>query len=162
MKNIFYCILTILLGTTVLSSCELHTSNNGDLDNWWWLQQVDSLENDESVNYHDQKIFWSFIADLMETSGPSVKVSAKSSSRTFIYRFNNTDGKLIVSQPYVSARDIGDIPITKDSVVAVQGLASHGINFDPETVTDTFYIETLNSDEMVLKDKKIRLHFISY
>ena len=160
-KKITYSILTLLLGTLVLSSCEMHSSNNGDLDNWWWLQQIDSVKTGESVNCKSTKIFWSYIGNLMETSGPSVKVG-KSNARTFIYRFKNANGQLIVSQPYVSSRDIGDIRITKDSVETVKGLASHGINFNPETVTDTFDIETLNGDEMVLKDKVVRLHFISY
>ncbi len=41
-----------------LSSCEIETSQNGDLDGFWHLEQVDTLATGGTCSFADKRIFW--------------------------------------------------------------------------------------------------------
>lgn len=49
-----------LIGTFVMafSSCEMETSKNGDLDGYWHLESIDTLENGKICDFSSRKVFW--------------------------------------------------------------------------------------------------------
>ena len=66
------------------------------------------------------------------------------------FRFNHTDGKLIVNQPYLSNRKDGDEPY--DDLVT---LGKVGIN----SLEEAFNVESLSSSNMILNNGVFRLRF---
>ena len=58
MKKVSYILLSILMLAT-WTSCELETSNNGALDGYWRLQQVDTLQTKGTADLSAQRLFWS-------------------------------------------------------------------------------------------------------
>lgn len=160
MKNFFFLILCSSFLIT-LTGCETHSSNNGDLDNWWYLRQVDDLTDGTTTDYVSKKVFWSYIGALMQTQGAS--------AGTYLYRFDHSGNTLRVHTPRHHSRGKGDPLLTEDelSKLEVQGLhlRDKGNVNDGEVVyEETFTVEELNSDRMVLlnEDKTLRLHFIAY
>lgn len=147
-------IIFIFAAIACLTSCELHTSNNGDLDNWWYLRQVDSLDVDKQVDYKDKRVFWGFIDHLMQTE--------RIGGTMYIYRYDKTDATLRVYQPHINKNTLGDTLLWEKDLV---NLKPHGLNMKPtsdgKTFEETFIIEQLNSEKMVLLNEShtLRLHF---
>ena len=50
------------------TSCELETSGNGDLDGFWHLVQVDTLQTGGVNDTSKELFFWSFQVNLLELS----------------------------------------------------------------------------------------------
>ena len=172
----------------LLASCEINSSDNGDLDNWWYLRQVDNLADGTSADYVEKKVFWGYIGNLMQTQGAG--------AGTYLYRFTNSGNTLRIYEPRHNARGSGDPLLTAEelglepvTVTDKQGdvtvktdadgnpvyenkLAPHGLHLrDKGNVSngtpvyeETFTVEELNSDRMVLVNeaKTLRLHFIAY
>ena len=42
----------------VFSSCEMETSKNGNLDGYWHLESIDTLENGGTCDFSARKVFW--------------------------------------------------------------------------------------------------------
>ena len=61
MRKLLY-IFTMLL---MLAACDIHTSNNGDLDGYWQLRSVDTLSSGMSCDMRDSMLFWSFQGNLL-------------------------------------------------------------------------------------------------
>ena len=49
MKKLLY----IFIFTLAVAACEIHTSENGDLDGYWQLHKVDTLANGSSCDMRD-------------------------------------------------------------------------------------------------------------
>jgi hypothetical protein len=73
----------------------------------------------------------------------------------FMYRFENKGDMLIVKSPFLYDRVNDDKPITEQSL---DRLRMYGINY----LTDSFQIESLHGETMILKDRKLRLSFERY
>ncbi len=165
MKKLLFFILSSSLFIT-LTGCETHSSNNGDLDNWWYLRQVENINVNDNANpnvedYVSKKVFWSFIGSLMQTQGGG--------AGTILLRFDHSGNTLRVHTPRYNKRGQGDPLLTESelSKLEVQGLhlKDKGNVNDGEIIyEETFTVEELNSDRMVLlnEDKTLRLHFIAY
>ena len=52
MKKIFYIITAVL---SLLVSCTIETSDNGDLDGMWLLERMDSLSNNAITTFDEHK-----------------------------------------------------------------------------------------------------------
>ena len=50
--------LSLAVMMLTLSSCEVETSQNGDLDGFWHLEQVDTLATGGTCNFADKRVFW--------------------------------------------------------------------------------------------------------
>ncbi|MDE6151102.1 MAG: lipocalin-like domain-containing protein [Prevotella sp.] len=145
MKGIIYAIVL----SAVLAACSMHSSDNGKLDGFWALRQVDTLRSGVSVDYSGERVFWSWQAGLMQTSDMHTGM-------TFVYRFSHAKDTVAVTEPYLSDRTEGDVKVTEE--VMFSDINRHGIN----SLRDSFFVERLTGDRMVLRDKVLRLHFEKY
>lgn len=145
MKGIIYAIIL----SAMLAACSLHSSDNGKLDGFWSLRQVDTLSSGTSVDYSGERVFWSWQAGLMQTTDMHTGM-------IFVYRFSHANDTVAVTEPYLSDRTEGDVKVTED--VMFSDINRHGIN----SLRDSFFVERLTGDRMVLRDKMLRLHFEKY
>ncbi|MBQ2950079.1 MAG: lipocalin-like domain-containing protein [Prevotella sp.] len=143
MRRLLYFTLSLIM----ITSCTLDSSDNGALDGYWQLSSIDTLANGHSVNMRDSGIFWAFNFNLLVTR------STKEPSGEILYDFENTDDNLILSNPYILYRDSSDIKVTD-----VNLLKKYGVN----SLLETFTIEHLNSNKMVLQSNLVRLNFRKY
>ena len=160
-KFLFFILYSLFFIT--LTGCDIHSSDNGDLDNRWYLRQVDDLTGPTitTTDYVSKEVFWDYSGALMQTLGAG--------AGTYLYRFDHSGNTLRVHTPRHHSRDKGDLLLTEDelSKLEVQGLhlRDKGNVNDGEIIyEETFTVEELNSDRMVLlnEDKTLRLHFIAY
>lgn len=126
----------------LLVSCDMHTSDNGKLDGMWHLVGVDTL-NGGHLDLSNQTKFWMFQSNLMQLSNTN-------RGELIICRFNQSGDSLTVSEPRVSNRNVGDTLITKPAV-----LSPYGIN----ALNESFFIEKLQSDKMILRTDRLTLNF---
>ena len=138
MKKIFYIITAVL---SLLVSCTIETSDNGDLDGMWLLERMDSLSNNAITTFDEHKITWSFQYDLLQLSNLHDK--------PVIYRFERTDDKLILNNPSMFDRTLGDTLVTD-----VEVLRQFGVN----AIYESYYIKSLSKNDMVLESSLLRLH----
>lgn len=144
MKHLLY---ILVLASVLFTSCEMNSSDNGKLDNIWYLVKLDSISNGKkAIDYRSQHIFWSFQGSLMQTN------CVDSMNQFIMYRFDATDKQLIVKSPFIYDRVDDDQQITDETVHMIK---LYGIN----AITDTFQIEKLNSTTMILRDDSLRLYF---
>jgi hypothetical protein len=140
---LFACLFPLLL----LSSCELHVSDNGQLDGWWQLTQVDTLATNGSAPMKESKLFWAVQGRMlemqnMEVGGPNV-----------IFRFSLSHDTLRVWDPICDNRSISDSIVTDLTTLRPYGVLH---------LADTFRVEALTSDKMLLRNRAYRLHFRAY
>ena len=127
-----------------LSACELETSHNGKLDGWWLLTAVDTLQTGGHANVEAQQCTWAFQGRLLELRDVSGQRG------DYLLSFAQHDNDLLLSHPYLSARDSGDI-----AVQTPQPLHSYGI----QTLSEQFLITAINRQRMVLTSASLRLYF---
>ncbi len=147
-----------LLGSLALamSSCEMETTDNGDLDGFWHLESVDTLATGGVRDYSDQHIFWAVQYKLISISDQETFKDF----RGFWTRFNQTGDSLILTSLYRNhwhqnqGTDGGDIPITEMN----DTLRRCGIN----QLVERYRKEKLSGSKMVLTTKELRLKFTKF
>ena len=127
-----------------LSACELETSHNGKLDGWWLLTAVDTLQTEGHANVEAQQCTWAFQGRLLELR------DVPGQRGDYLLSFAQHDDDLLLSHPYLSARDSGDI-----AVQTPQPLHPYGI----QTLSEQFSITAINRQRMVLTSTSLRLYF---
>ena len=127
-----------------LSACELETSHNGKLDGWWLLTAVDTLQTGGHANVEAQQCTWAFQGRLLELR------DVPGQRGDNLLSFAQHDDDLLLSHPYLSARDSGDI-----AVQTPQPLHPYGI----QTLSEQFSITAINRQRMVLTSASLRLYF---
>lgn len=142
MKKSLFIIITIAIG--LLSACEIDTSDNGDFDGLWHMEQVDTIDTGGRLNISQERRFWAVQNKLL-----NVRDNDKDNAG-YLMRFVNADGKIVVYEPYTNTREEGDIMLTDPTP-----LAPYGIN----ALRDTFFIDRLNGSHMTLRSKKVVLTF---
>lgn len=135
-----------MLFCTVLLSCELETSNNGDLDGFWQLKSIDSLSIGTSTDMKSQQVFWSVQCDLLQAT----KIGQIDE---ILFRFQNTGDSLLLSSPYIKDRETDDTQITDVSMLQPMGINS---------LEEHFKIIELNGSTMTLESPTLRLYFRKY
>lgn len=133
------------LSLMFLCGCELETTDNGDLDGYWHLEQVDSLAGQRSIDYSQNKIFWSIQFELLQLSNLE--------DNTIIYRLVYDNHQLTLANPCMFDRADGDTLVTH-----VEVLRQYGVN----SLQEHFKVVTLESRTMVLESPVLRLHFRKY
>ncbi|EGV31753.1 hypothetical protein HMPREF9431_01170 [Segatella oulorum F0390] len=127
-----------------LSACELETSHNGKLDGWWLLTAVDTLQTGGHANVEAQQCTWAFQGRLLELR------DVPGQRGDYLLSFAQHGEDLLLSHPYLSARDSGDI-----AVQTPQPLHPYGI----QTLSEQFSIITIDRQCMVLTSASLRLYF---
>lgn len=127
-----------------LSACELETSHNGKLDGWWLLTAVDTLQTGGHANVEAQQCTWAFQGCLLELR------DVPGQRGDYLLSFAQHGDDLLLSHPYLSARDSGDI-----AVQTPQPLHPYGI----QTLSEQFSIITIDRQHMVLTSASLRLYF---
>ncbi|WP_277072833.1 lipocalin-like domain-containing protein [Segatella oulorum] len=127
-----------------LSACELETSHNGKLDGWWLLTAVDTLQTGGHANVEAQQCTWAFQGRLLELR------DVPGQRGDYLLSFAQHGDDLLLSHPYLSARDSGDI-----AVQTPQPLHPYGI----QTLSEQFSITTIDRRHMVLTSTSLRLYF---
>jgi hypothetical protein len=127
-----------------LSACELETSHNGKLDGWWLLTAVDTLQTGGHANVEAQQCTWAFQGRLLELR------DVPGQRGDYLFSFTQHGDDLLLSHPYLSARDSGDI-----AVQTPQPLHPYGI----QTLSEQFSITTIDRQRMVLTSASLRLYF---
>lgn len=128
------------------TSCELETSGNGDLDGFWHLVQVDTLQTGGVNDTSKDLFFWSFQVNLLEFSDRSYQIPI------FMARFNHENGQLKVTQPCLYNRDEGNEMVTEENV---KDISPYGLN----ALEETFRVEELSGSRMTLSNGTLRLYF---
>lgn len=128
-----------------IASCTMERSDNGDLDGFWQLTQVDSLANGRSADTKESLVFWSVQKDLLQ-------VSAEGYAKV-VFRFDHTGDSLSLSSPRENDRTKGDT-----EVADAESLRPYGIN----SLEERFAVATLDGGTMVLQSTVLRLYFRRY
>lgn len=141
-------LLIAMVVCSLLHSCEgIETSNNGNLDGMWHLVKMDSLDIQKTIDYQHEGIFWSVQNDLLQVDDKQVRY------RSCLLRFEKKSETLRVFDPYLYNRDDGDEIVDNNAF-----LTPFGIN----ALNETFSIEKLNRNKMILKSQLLRLYFSKY
>ena len=146
MKKLLYILFLPLI---LLTSCDMESSDNGELDAMWYLVKVDSVNNGASRDYRDKRIMWSFQGSLLQMNKTERFITS------YMAYFKKENGYLKLSAPFLFDRVNGDAILTEDRLNEVRGF---GIN----SLEESFHIESLNDEEMILKDDVLRLTFERY
>lgn len=137
-------LLLLLSIFVMLLSCDLEISDNGNLDGFWQLRSIDSLQNGKSVDMRESGVYWGVQTDLLEARSVDIGV---------FFRFSLVGDSLFLCQPYINNRDSADI-----SVVDAAVLAPLGIN----RLDEHFRVLKLERSTMVLQSEILRLYFRKY
>ncbi|WP_288318172.1 lipocalin-like domain-containing protein [Xylanibacter caecicola] len=144
MKKYILFPLILFAGILPFVSCELETSDNGDLDGFWHLVRIDTLDTQGTCDMKQERIFWSFQKDLLHVDD---KTGMNSS---ILLRFNHSSGSLTLSDPYIYDRGAGDIKLEDVSM-----LYPFGIN----AMEEKFNMIHLSSNHMIIESPMLRLSF---
>ena len=133
------------LSLIFLYGCELETTDNGDLDGYWHLEQVDSLSGQRRVDYGQSHIFWSIQFELLQLTNLE--------DNTIVYKLDYNNRQLTLANPYMFDRADGDTLVTN-----VEVLRPYGVN----SLQESFKVVSLESRKMILESPVLRLHFKKY
>lgn len=147
-------LLATLATTLMLASCNVETSDNGPLDGFWHLEQVDTLATGGTTDYSSGYVFWGVQKDLIY-----IKDSSNSSVGAYYLRFSQTQDSLHITKIYLdhghednpNHEQGGDIPVEAID----RNLRFFGLNALPEH----FKKEAINGNRMILSTEKLRLKF---
>jgi len=135
-------LFTAVIGLLMCSSCSIETYDNGDLDGYWHLVGIDSLEDNTSTNLSEELVFWSFqykLLQLVDRNGKRPKVYA---------RFAHEGKSLRI---YEIRKDGADNSLYEDTSVCSQ----YGLN----SLDETFNVVDLSDKHLVLESATVRLRF---
>ena len=142
------------IGATMIAamtSCTIETSDNGNFDGFWHLEQVDTLATGNTLDMSGKRVFWGVQYKLI-----SVYDTDKEGTFGYYLRFTQTKDKIVTKSPYKNnwhqdnGDDGGDHPIDDPTL-----LAPYGIN----NLEEEFVKEKLNGGQMILRSKTLRLKF---
>ena len=129
---------------------ELHTSENGQLDGFWQLTQVDTLESGRSEDVSQRMIFWSVQKDLLQMQDRHDMTHAYLG---IFFHFRHEGDQLTVYDPIIDNRLISDSVVTE-----VRMLTFYGVYH----LEETFRILRLEDKKMTLENERLRMYFRKY
>lgn len=146
MKKFF---ILLIVSLPLLVSCELETSDNGDLDGFWHLTTVDTLANAVQTDMVSQKVFWSFQKDLLQLRGST---DSEKELQEFYLRFVLKDDQLLLSDIHLRDREKDDPQVDEATLPLIY---IYGIR----QLQETFKVLRLNNKEMIIQNNTLRLRF---
>ena len=143
MKRTVYFLLACLL----VASCELERSDNGNLDGFWQLTDIDSLSLGRSVDVHERGVFWAVQMRLLEVS------SLEMDMQGVVFHFQHEGGALRLLEPHVNNRGVEDT-----AIVSRETLLPYAI----DELEPSYQVEQLDGRHMALRKGDVRLRFRRY
>ena len=138
-RNLIY-ILSVALSLLVFQSCDLETSDNGNLDGNWQLMQIDTLATGGRNDVKDQQLFYAVQVRLL-----CLNAYHANAESNLYFHFEHTSDSLKLK----SASNDGKV------IYSVTSLRSYGINKEEEA----FKVMLLNSERMQLRSDSLLLSF---
>ena len=130
-----------------LTACDVEFSDNGDLDGFWQLSQVDTIQTGKMGDFRDKGLTWAFQGKILEVR------DVQKVHQDIILSFSHTDHTLRVYSPYLVDRENDDLRIEDQELLKPYGISM------PE---ESFAIKELKSDKMILESGMFRLYFLKY
>lgn len=146
MKKVSYIFLNLLMLAT-WTSCELETSNNGALDGYWRLQQVDTLQTNGTADLSAQRLFWSVQGKILMLNDLDYRYPE------CVMEFEHRGGRLTLRKPLISDRAKGDSVIGDAQILHPYGI---------RRLDEQFEVERLDGSRMVLRGEQLRLVFTKF
>lgn len=139
----------IALGTLLLlTACDWETSDNGNLDGFWQMTDVDTLATGGHENVKEKALTWSFQGRIME-----VRQATHKGTPIYIFKFSHEGDILKTYNPYLNDRDKED-PIVED----VKDINPFGFT----ALSQQFKVLQLSATWLVLQSNTLRLTFRKY
>lgn len=151
MKTVAMLVMAMWVTAMTFTSCELESSDNGDLDGYWHLESIDSIGSGVTVDMSQKRVFWGVEFKLI-----SAKEFDLGKERMY-FRFEQTSDSLKITKVYLdhwhqdNGDNGGDIPLEE----VTSDLRYYGVNNIPEG----FAKESLSGSKMILRSKSVRLKF---
>ena len=143
--TILFSLVTILFAFTSCGDLLEH-SQNGKLDGYWKLTNIDTLATSGQKNVSEQSLF-------MAVQGKIMMLNNRDNGAEYVFQFNHSDGHLKIFDARLSNRGKGD-PLLTDP----NALSPFGFN----SLEEDFTVEKLTGGKLVINDGTLRLHFIKF
>lgn len=144
MKRLFNILFIVGIVLAAIPSCTIETSDNGKLDGFWHLVEIDTLQTGGQKNLSNEKLFWGVEAKLLHLQG---------ADSAYYLRFNHTNDSLILYSPYLDHGHMdkggGDIALSDPQRLHVYGI---------QNLEEHFKVEALSGSKMILKSSFCRLY----
>lgn len=129
-----------------LTSCELEMSDNGQLDGFWMLRTVETLNDGTVDDVHEQLISWAFQGRLMQ---------ARSAHKLeeVLFSFDHRGDSLHLFHPYFYHREIDDVPVLHAEDLHYVGIRK---------LNEGYKVLELSGSTMRLQSDQVRLTFKKY
>ncbi|MBQ9672416.1 MAG: lipocalin-like domain-containing protein [Prevotella sp.] len=150
MKKLLYLIIS---ACAVFAACDFETSDNGELDGYWQLRQVDTLAGG-IADMRNSGLFWSVQVNLLEVR------DNYNPFNSLLFRFDKAGDILRIWNPIVNHKRISD-SIVHDSATLARYYIVGTYNAD-SVLESVLHIQELGGEHMVLTNKLYRLHFRKY
>lgn len=156
---LIYRIISLAFLALLFIGCENKWPSNGDFDGMWQLM---SIEKDGKVtSLKDTKHYWSVRTNLIQFT------KSGNGDRKYAH-FERKDGKLILTDfcyNWGNTEDkknnewIASNPITDRDILNPWGIYADTDTAHPERLTESFNIDVLNYDCLILSTTEYRLEF---
>lgn len=134
----------------LMAACSIETSNNGKLDGFWQLRQVDTLATGGTTDMRQSMIYWGVQNRLIEIRH---LVDEENMGVGYLFHFSHHADSLSLSVPYLHLRDEPDSEVSDVEVMRSYGFCD---------LQQSFRILQLDDDKMVLATPYLRLRFRKY
>lgn len=141
MKKWVIACLMVCAGVCI-TSCELDTYDNGNLDGYWHLEQIDTLATGGIKDVSNERLFWAIQAKLLMLYNQDLGYNQ------LVLKFSYNGDRLVLSEPHLYNRETGDEPQTDTSLLAPYGI--HALTLD-------WKVEKLTGSEMILSSNLLRI-----
>ena len=140
----------IVLGCVLLSlvACDWETSDNGELDGFWQMTDVDTLATGGHENVKEKALTWSFQGRILE-----VREATHKGTPIYIFKFSHEGNVLKAFSPYLNDRDKED-PLVED----VKDIELYGFS----ALSEQFNVLKLTGSKMILQSATLKLTFRKY
>ncbi|MGI6222578.1 MAG: lipocalin-like domain-containing protein [Prevotella sp.] len=142
-KSIFFFLAFVAV---LFASCELESPDNGDLDGFWHLTSVDSLQTGGNAEVSKQLIFWSVQGSLLD-------ITQSTTGADYIFRFTYQDNTLSLYDARINDRRKNDSLVTDVTELLPYGITS---------LTPRYTVEKLSGSKMILSNDTLRLSFTKF
>lgn len=131
-----------------LAACDWESSDNGNLDGFWQMTDVDTLATGGHENVKEKALTWSFQGRIME-----VRQATHKGTPIYIFKFSHEGDVLKTFNPYLNDRDKED-PLVED----VKDIEPFGFT----ALSQQFKVLKLTSSRLILQSTTLRLTFRKY
>ncbi|WP_027451006.1 lipocalin-like domain-containing protein [Xylanibacter brevis] len=131
-----------------LAACDWESSDNGNLDGFWQMTDVDTLATGGHENVKEQALTWSFQGCILE-----VRQATHKGTPIYIFKFSHEGDVLKTFNPYLNNRDMED-PLVED----VKDIEPFGFS----ALSQQFKVLKLTGSRLILQSPTLRLTFRKY